>query len=303
MSDIIKENIKNLVNYKGIEYTVINPGEFLKDEKGYLIDQLNPSLPRMGRYRSVYLKNTYNLSEFDYYVIIMYLGDENLVPICEYEGCDSKKQFNHLLATKKEPVFELGCCSKHTRILTNRISGRRLIEEGRSPILKALATPITDNKREKHRQAALEQVKQGKHPWQKGNRSEKVIKTTSNFYSNMSLEEVIIFERESYLSRGNLNDTCCLYITFLSDTNKFKIGVTKNLHKRSSQIYHGLRYVNPISLLESTREKVANLEYSIKMEFKTFIILGTETFPMSIYEKVLFYISSEINKLSSTTIN
>lgn len=54
---------KILVKYKNKTYTVINPGDYLYDFKGYLLDQLDENLPRMGRYRSVYLIKTYNLTE------------------------------------------------------------------------------------------------------------------------------------------------------------------------------------------------------------------------------------------------
>ena len=40
------------ITYKDKTYVVYNPGELLLDDRGYLIDQLNKSLPKMGRYRS-----------------------------------------------------------------------------------------------------------------------------------------------------------------------------------------------------------------------------------------------------------
>ena len=294
---LFKIKINSYVKYKGVEYNVISPGEFLKDEKGYLLDQLSPKLQKMGRYRSVYLKKVYNLTEYDYYIIVMYLGNEDLIPICEYEGCNNKKQFNHLLATKKEPIFELGCCSKHTRILINRISGKRLVEEGRSPILKALAAPITEERRRKSRENALKQVSEGRHPWQKENRCSKIAGNPV-VQHNMGFEDFIAFERDSYKAKGNLDDQCCLYITFLTDKEMFKIGVTNNLNNRAKYEYHGLKYVNPVSILDSTREIVSELEYSIKLHFKSFIVLGTETFSIKIYQEVVSYINSEIDKLN-----
>ena len=46
---LFKIKINNYVKYKGVEYNVISPGEFLKDEKGYLLDQLSPKLQKNGK--------------------------------------------------------------------------------------------------------------------------------------------------------------------------------------------------------------------------------------------------------------
>ena len=117
---------KILVKYKNKTYTVINPGDYLYDSKGYLLDE---NLPRMGRYRSVYLSKTYNLTEKDYYIILFCDGKEENLPICQLDGCNNYRQFNHLLPTKRIPILSKGCCENHTR----KING--ILEQNISKIM------------------------------------------------------------------------------------------------------------------------------------------------------------------------
>lgn len=305
------------VNYRDKIYNVTNPGEILTDERGYILDQLDENLPKVGRYRGPYLFSKYGLTEFDYYIIVVFGGDFEKLPKCEFEGCDKYKQFNHLLNTKKEPIFELGCCKEHTRILINRISGRRLIEEGRSPIIKALSSPMTDERRMRHHNAALKQVKEGRHPWQSLNRSKKILEAQNTLKNNLlekgleyktafnSLDEVLLNDKITFENRGDKSDKCYLYITYLDNRpDVIKIGVTINIEVRKHAKYHNSRYINTKVLYESTRDIISNLEYSIKKNFMKDIVLGTETFPINLKDSILEFIKEQINIIesSSTTI-
>lgn len=305
------------IKYRDKIYEVINPGEILKDERGYLLDQLDSNLPKMGRYRGPYLFSKYGLTEFDYYVIVMFGGNLENLPRCEFENCNKYRQFNQILARTKEPIFEIGCCKEHTRILINRISGRRLAKEGKSPILKAINAPMTDERRENHRLAALKQVKEGRHPWQTLNRSKKILDAQETLKKNLlekgleyktafnTLDEILLNDKITYENRGDKLDTCYLYLTYLDNKpDVIKIGVTINMESRASAKYHGCKYVNYEILYTSTREIISNLEYVIKKNFMKDIILGTETFPLSLKEPILEFIKKQIEIIesSSTTI-
>lgn len=306
------------VTYKEKHYDVTNPGELLKDSKGYLLDQLDDKLPSMGRYRRQYLYTKYNLTELDYYIIVMLSGSEDNLPKCEFEGCECHKQFNSLLITAKEPIFEIGCCKEHTRILTNRISGRRLIAEGRSPIFKAIAAmKIDDAFREQRRQAALKQVANGKHPWQEGNRSKKILDAQETLRNNLqhnsveystaskTLDDILLNDKITYENRGDENDICYLYITYLDNhPDLVKIGVTIDINSRTKTKYHGGHYINPRILYKSTRIIISNLEYEIKKNFKKDIKLGTESFSKTLENDIIKFIEEQIKFIesSSTTI-
>lgn len=302
------ESIK--VIYREKEYTVFSPGVFLKDPKGYLLDQLVEGTPRMGRYRSVYLKKVYGLSEYDYYVIVIFGGDENLVPRCGMENCNNPCHFNHLLDTIKEPVFEIGCCKEHTRILVNRISGRRLVDEGRSTVYKAIeaANKIPrDVFRKRARENALKQVAEGRHPWQRKNRKETLIATYNWRTDPKVLEDIVeIFkcERDEYISKGDADkDVCYLYMTELSNNKSvIKIGVTKDIKMRASVKYHGNFYENPKILFTGSRRIVAEMEFAIKLKFRKDLKIGDETFSNTVKNDIIDFVNDFIRSLSSTTI-
>lgn len=315
-----------LVTYNDKTYTVYNPGKLIKDDSDkYLLDQLNKNLPKMGRYRKVYLKTHYDLTEYDYYIIVVLSGDVNKLPKCEFEGCNNPKHFNQLVDIKKEPMFEIGCCKEHTRILTNRISGRRLVEQGISPIFKALAAPKTEETREKHRLAALKQVELGTHPWiskNRGDLDEKIKNSGNKLYKSwtsfMELKDldgnnldifdpekmkdinyVLTSERDSFKFRGNAEDICIFYVSFLSDETKFKVGATTNLKRRALMPYHGLKYVDPKPIYTSTRLVIADFEYEVKSKFIKRVVLGTETFPISIYQEVMEFVNTKVSFLQN----
>lgn len=318
------------ITYKDKTYVVYNPGELLLDDRGYLIDQLNKSLPKMGRYRSVYLEKTYSLTERDYYIIVVCYGDENNLGKCQYPGCNNLRKFNRLLPTSKIPVVASCCCEKHIRQFNGmNIVANQTIKFWQQQDYSLRRTPEA---REASRQRALQQVKDGKHPWQKENSKdlrERLIKEGKNPIINMwrdrdelqksnldiydpkkmkDIDYVLYSERESFAHRENPDDICYLYITDL-DNDRFKIGATKNLENRAKRNrYHGLQYINPRILYTSTRIIIAEFEYLIKKKFIHKVVLGTETYSKKDYDEILEFINDQIeifnnNITDSTTID
>lgn len=317
---------KILVKYKNKIYTVINPGDYLYDSKGYLLDQLDENLPRMGRYRSVYLSKTYNLTEKDYYIILFCDGREENLPICQLDGCNNYRQFNHLLPTKRIPILSKGCCENHTRKI-NGILEQKYFKDNGIKISYSTDSKKTEEFRENARQRALKQVENGTHPWLLKNSTElrkRLIDEGKNPIVNMwkaldglknnsldiynpdkmkDVNYVLFSERESFKNRENITDQCYLYVAFL-DNDRFKIGATKNLDNRANKNrYHKMKYQKPKIIFTSTRDIIADLEYDIKLKFIKRVALGTETFYMKDYKEIMDYIKNKIKDLPGTINN
>ena len=309
-----------LVRYNNKEYFVKSPGVLLRNDKNYLLDQLHKDLPCMGRYRTEYLLNNYNLSEFDYYLIVMCLGDINNIPLCEYEGCNNHKKFNTLGITKKVPILSKGCCEKHSKNLARKDDWIRYNKIGKNPLENVDWSSIwTTERRIQASNRELEKVKNGTHPWLLKNSKEfreKLIEEGKNPIVNMwksrdeiispsldiydpkkmnDIDYVLFSEKESFKNRENKDDICQFYIAELDD-NSFKIGVTKDVENRiKKNRYHKMKYKNTKVLYESNRVEVAELEYKIKRKFIKKVKLGTESFSMNDYDEILEYINSLIN--------
>lgn len=169
MEDI---NVK-IVYYKGVEYSVYSPGILLRNEKGRLFDQLRPDLRYMGRYHSVYIKNNYNLTDYDYYVIVVCGGDENNIPRCELEGCNNPRQFNSLGVAKKIPTLSTGCCVHHTRVIARKNSWIKWKSMGINPAIDFGAKrKWTEEQRQEHSAYLKQLAREGKHQWCKENSQE-----------------------------------------------------------------------------------------------------------------------------------
>ena len=81
-----------VVNYKGKSYNVTDPGKLIYSKTKFvdkehklpqILDQLD-NLCEIKRYRVKYLRNKYNITELDYYIIVVLEGDESKLPKCSY---------------------------------------------------------------------------------------------------------------------------------------------------------------------------------------------------------------------------
>lgn len=110
--------ITEIVYYKDKMYNVTNPGELVystinyvrgcrTDKRFEILDQLNNcseiTYNKKGcESRVRYLETKYNLTELEYYIIVVCRGDESLLPRCTYinpytgEKCDKPKKFRSL---------------------------------------------------------------------------------------------------------------------------------------------------------------------------------------------------------------
>ena len=311
-----------LVNYNGIDYHVTNPGEIMFDEKGYLINQLNPNLPSFGRFWKENLKKSFNLSELDYYIIVMLQGDSTKIPKCQWDDCNEPCEFVGLnyKSEKYTDFFKKGCCTSHTLKIRSRILMNERYANGY--IIPTSKDGFwTPERRKKVSEGVRRSVKEGTHPWLLKNSKEKrqkLIAEGKNKMVNMArlrskarkgefldifdpekmkdIEYVIYSERESFKYRidGTPEDTCYFYIAYL-EGDRFKVGVTKNYEKRFRQYYHGLQYKEPKIIHTALRFEIAEIEYKVKKQFIKKVVLGTETYSMNDFEEIMEYINNLIN--------
>lgn len=306
-----------IINYKGIDWNVLNPGILMKDNRGYLIDQLdNRNLP--DRYLNSKISKRHGISPLDYYIIVVLEGDLNKLPVCEYNGCQNTCKFNNL---KSDNIFSRGCCESHTKSVSNRDNMIKATEFGRNGFQKFHKTGYfkSEEWRNNSRSRALDQIKNNRHPFSGENGSKlnkkRIMNGTHNFIReigsrNSSIlqkkriiegnhpflipENNIKADRTIFLNKGNESDMCYFYIAEIEgDLDNFKIGVTIDPEYRS-HFHHMDRYSSIDIITSNTRKFIADLEYKVKLKFKEFSSKGTETFPNEMKTEVLDYINKLI---------
>lgn len=324
------------VYYKNRKFIVSNPGEILysknniiKKSRGNLIfeivDQLNDCSEldynkKEYSNRIEYLNVKYNLTELDYYIVVVCFGNENLLPRCSYinpytgEKCNEVRKFRTLVPEfyqktgNRQEIFYLGC-EKHKINAAAQNSQRENYRRGITGLQKA--NRKSKVWREKLRDHAKRQIEEGRSIFSPDDIRDKNIPSWKSLPSNpsinyykviskelnlslgdLNLENCILIDKLSYLRKGDKDDICYYYISSIKDNESlFKLGVTNNPDKRIKDgIYHGLKYEKMEILIESTREKVAEIEYQVKLKFKSFIEIGNEIFNIDCKESVLEFI-------------
>lgn len=303
------------VIYKEVSYEVVNPGKL-----DLSIDQLSGDKMPI-RYNS-YIRKKYELTPRDYYTIVVFLGDESKIPECEVQGCHEKKRFRNL----RDGLSD-ACCVPHAHTLENirhiesgnhnflgeegfelrsRVARDR-VESGTHPFLK-------ENSQSWRSSVYLTQLERGTYKLQtpevreKANRSRRkypdgpypkkkatgpkpgflLSRPNHPFHKKSSR---IKAHRTVFINRGNPDDKCYLYIAEMTDNDSvIKIGATDDPKRRrkmfSEKVYKSLEVV-----AESNRLEIANLEYSIKLNFIDFSVNNlVEVFPMDLLSEILDYI-------------
>lgn len=330
---------KKEVFYKGIKYTVTNPGKIVYstaktvrgcrvDKRPEILDQLNNNSEIKGhsRVRIKYLKEVYNLTELDYYTIVVCLGDESKLPKCSYvnpytgEICDKCKKFRSLTPGKSErtgnrlDLFHDGC-EEHKINAACQVSQRNNYKKGVTGLQKANRS--SKIWRDKLREHALKQMQDGRSIFSPDGIRDSNIKSVKEFNTNpsinyyktisddlsineFSLENCILIDRENYLRKGNPDDLCHYYFADFKETEKyFKLGVSIDLEKRSMKMYHGYTYNNYKILFTAKRNIIAEFEYEVKMKFKDLISLGNEAFSIENKDLIMSFIQELIKKYNN----
>lgn len=307
------------VYYKGKKYNVHNLGEILRDSKGFLIDQLDDESGKsMGFRWKKYLRDKLNLTQEDYYTIVVLGGDVSKFPDCPYEGCNNKVKFGSLGNGSRDKLLCKGCCEKHSRSLAEKENNKIRLENGTHHLLKSNREDHFTKGEEYYSNVAskraLKQVSDGLHPWS-GENGSKLFKRrvengtiflfTSEYSSNLQKQRLkdgthqfldkkvdLKADKSFFLNKGNLTDICYFYIaTLKGDDNNIKIGVTED-PEYISHFHHMVEY-NSIEIIKSGyREYIAELEYKVKLEFINSSVIGTETFPKGMRDEILKFIDT-----------
>ena len=318
------------VLYKGTIYKVTNPGQLvyskIKFVKGCssfkryeIVDQLNgcSELNYGGKGRVSYLKEKYGLTELEYYIIVVCLGDESKLPRCTYvnpytgEKCNEPRKFYSLCpgiykkTGNMRGIFHSGC-KEHANNAAVQIAQRENYKKGVTGLQKADRKSLVW--REKLSKSAKRQMETGNSIFSPDGIRNKGLNSYVNYitkknnkaydgkYEDLSIDNCIFLDKLMYLKRGNPDDTCYYYITYFNENpNIFKLGVTVDLVHRTTTKYHGYSYKNYEILFTANRLTVAEFEYKVKMKFKNYITLGTESFSLEFKDEIFNY----INKLIS----
>lgn len=317
------------ISYKGKTYHVTDPGKLIysktklvsrKYNLYQIVDQLD-NLCEIKKSRIKYLERKYGITELDYYIIVVLEGDETKLPKCGYvnpktkEVCDKPKKFYSLVPTiPGRGIFYIGC-KDHTINASAQVKQRICYKKHITGLQKA------DRRsrvwREKLRQHALKQIAEGnsifspdeiRRPDIKKPISSIKISGYNKLFSEMNIdrdncciEDLIKIDKEMFLRKGNPDDTCYYYISYLENNDKvFKLGVTSNIDSRIDRGYNNCRYIKLRVLYTATRTTIAELEELVKLEFKDYIILGNEGFDISIEDKAIKFIDSLILKFKET---
>lgn len=307
------------VYYKGKEYNVYKLGEILRDDKGYLIDQIGSNGDKsMGFKWKKYLRDALNLTQEDYYMIVVLGGDINKLPDCPYEGCKNKVKFGSLGNGHKDKLLCKGCCEKHSRSLAEKENNKIRIDNRTHHLLKDNRgdhfTKSEEYYSEVASKRALKQVENGSHPWSGENGSKlfkKRVKEGTIFlfdseYSSslqkqrlrdgvhqfLNKEIDLKADRSFFLNKGNPDDTCYFYIsTIKGDNDNIKIGVTEDPEYRV-HFHHMMEYSSIEVIKSGPRDYIANLEYKVKLKFINLSVIGTETFPKDMREEILEFVNT-----------
>lgn len=248
------------VNYNGVTYKVINPGNIMIIDK-VLYDQLDENLPVIPRkIIGYYIRKKYNLSQKEYYNIVVY-GDGSLIKRCSLPGCDNLVSFRGLT----KGFYDNTCCKSHAQSLSALNGTHQFIKEFGS--MSNSAKIITEKR-----------VKEGSHQFQD------FINRARN-------------HRSVFLNKGLESDMCILYITESdSDPDIIKIGITSNIDNRKSMnMISGFKYINTDIIVKDTRVKIADLEMSIKIDLHYLAVEGLEYFRKSDKQIIIDYINSHIS--------
>ncbi len=328
---------KKKVIYKGKEYIVSCPGRIeysrtkrVSPQSKYfqILDQLDDCKELSTSQRKQYLLNKYGLTEFEYYVIVVFEGDESKIPICSYknpytgEKCNQPRVFRSLVPIKngKWMNYFMDGCKDHLANAATQVAQRENYKRGVTGLQKA-------NRRSKEWRKKLsinakKQIADGnsifspddvRKPWipKAETNIEKLKQTTRDSYDKaaidiglpvdktFSVDELIAIDRKMFLNKGDLFDICEYYLVELENSNAFKLGVSRDTSSRIDlRGYHGYSYGKSTVLAKSTREKIAELEYNVKMEFKEFIVIGNEGFLIEKKEEILSFIQEQLKLLS-----
>lgn len=272
-------NIVNNLNTSKVftnnnEYLVFGFGSIIKFSRAVYLDQLSGNKRIINREFKSYLLQEYNLSEKDYFNIVIF-GDINYKRYCKYCGKElSFLGLNRDINRSYRNYCNLKCEFDYR------------VSTGTSHLLSSNRSKYFSNHDEKCRELGKKLYLSGNHPF---NNIENTIKATKeNFIKNFKIN------RNYKIAK--------FYISTLENLDEYiKIGVTTSiLESRTKHIRGDSRKYSTIHLLyEGLIDDVADIEYKVKLKFKNNLSIpnSTEIFNRSILRDILNYTKELINNL------
>ena len=220
------------VLYKEIEYTVYNPGRIMECKN--FINQLDENLVEINkRWKERYINKKYNLSLEEYYIIVVFLGDESLIPKCKCRRCNNVTKFCNRTMSYKD-FCGRSCVATETNlrgmenktnkwIITNR-------ENWENPFKGEKGSKLSRNVQNRS-------VKEGRHPWmgEKGSNTQKE-RLRNGSHPFLKRETEIKGAKRLFELKGSPDDICYFYIA-KENKNKgvIKIGITSNINRKENK--------------------------------------------------------------------
>lgn len=249
-----------------MEYKVNNPGMIIY-EGGYYFDQLCGSEPNYQSYEnwifksnmSRYLMDKYNLTQQQYYNIVVY-RDINYINKCGYCECDNSTEFKTLLMG-----YRRGCCPEHGNLAGWQDEERRAHQ---AEVGKHSMEIINDNL---WNSPEYEEFR--------NEHSERMSKMmTENNYDPEFSKKAICSGNRSY-AINNYGETSIIYIW--SRDSYCKIGICESI----DNIYQKINSYCPDYLVafEGKTVDTAQMEYDIKMNNTA--LWGNEFFDISRFDE------------------
>lgn len=207
-----------------------------------------------------YLKTNYNLTTEEYYNLVVYgeKSHEYTCPIC------------------KKPITKfLGLCRGYHETCSIECSGKmtykKIVESGRISYME------TPEFREKSKNAVKNLFKTGEHPFQQVEKHARSRKTD-------------FIKKASSLNR---TEAILYWAELDNNTELFKIGISTDLTGNYYDVKKCHHYKSVNIIIQDTIEKIADIEYKIKIHFNQKV----EYYNLSKFNEILEY----INLLNSTT--
>lgn len=301
-----------IVRYKGKDYTVYNPGEIIKvgdKHSRLIIDQLLDGVTPMRlinkRSLSYYIELNYGITAEEYYIIVVFRGDDSKIPLCPICGkripfssvirgylnktCRSK-ECAHILSEKKK--WEPGGAYERNHNLRSQIS-RRICKE---QIKNGTHNFQNPDGTWKSSEVQLKLSEEGRHHWLSENGYSEKARERNLEWNRLGINPfqsnfpTLKADRNVFLSKGELTDKCYFYLAMWDEDNSsIKIGVTINLESRKNLKFKKSEkcYSDITEIYSDTRLVIAELEYQIKLHFYGKAVKGTETFPIEMKGEIL----------------
>lgn len=244
---------------------IVGKGHIIRPTSQSYLDQIDGVTRVSSKRIKEYLLDKYNLSEEQYYNLVVY-GDIDKYPPCQNPRCEKRPRFIRLSVG-----YQKYCCDscKNSSILTDIVN----------------KIPWNDDRRKKKSMLTskiqIEKIK---------NKSHNFLQQSEEHKFNAQMESA----KMTFIRRAEIRGIKTGYLYYgLVDSDNFKIGITfVSPYSRFKSL--GLRTIH--TLVISDIFMISNIEYLIKLKFRDYSTYTNEIFSISKFRSIL----KEIKNLLQT---